>query len=188
MTKQIDVTVREVGLRDGLQSLAAVMPTERKKAWIDQEAAAGVPEIEAGSFVPPKLLPQMADTAEVVEHALKIRGLAVAGLIPNLKGAERGVAAGVHKLNYVMSVSESHNQANVRRSRDESVADFARIAEMLRGVPKEKRPALGSGLATALGCTIEGRVAESEVRRYAAKLAAAGAAAIAAAGTARDAA
>jgi hydroxymethylglutaryl-CoA lyase len=183
MTKQIDVTVREVGLRDGLQSLAAVMPTDRKKVWVDQEAAAGVPEIEVGSFVPPKLLPQMADTAEIVEHALKIPGLGVAALIPNLKGAERGVAAGVHKLNYVMSVSESHNQANVRRSRDESVADFARIAEMLKTVPKEKRPVLGSGLATALGCTIEGRIAESEVRRYAVKLAEAGADEIAVADT-----
>ena len=181
--RQIDVTVREVGLRDGLQSLAAVMPTERKKAWVDQESAAGVPEIEVGSFVPPKLLPQMADTEEVAAHGLGIPGLTVAALVPNLKGAERGVAAGVHKLNYVMSVSESHNQANVRRSRDESVADFARIAELLGGLPKEKRPALGSGLATALGCTIEGRVAESEVRRYAAKLAAAGADEIAVADT-----
>jgi len=149
--RQIDVTVREVGLRDGLQSLAAVMPTERKRAWVDQESSAGVPEIEVGSFVPPKLLPQMADTAEVAAHALGIAGLTVAALVPNLKGAERGVAAGVHKLNYVMSVSESHNQANVRRSRDESVADFARIAELIRALPKEKRPALGSGLATALG-------------------------------------
>jgi len=183
MATKIDVTVREVGLRDGLQSIPATMPSERKKEWVDREAAAGVPEIEVGSFVPPKLLPQMADSGDIVAHALGIKGLTVAALVPNLKGAERAIAAGVHKINYVMSVSESHNRSNVRRTREESAADFARIAELVRSVPPESRPKLGSGLATALGCTIEGKIAEAEVVRWAVKLAEAGADEIAVADT-----
>src|SRR5262249_39003650 len=90
------VYVREVGLRDGLQSLAEVMPTEQKIAWLEAEHAAGVREVEVSSFVPPKLLPQLADAETVVRHALSLPGLAVSALIPNLKGAERGLALGVH--------------------------------------------------------------------------------------------
>src|ERR1700751_5995275 len=86
--------VREVGLRDGLQSLAEIMPTEQKIAWIDAEHAAGVHEIEVSSFVPPKLLPQLADAEAVVRHALALPGLTVSALIPNLRGAERGLAPG----------------------------------------------------------------------------------------------
>src|SRR6202043_163224 len=108
----------------------------------------GMPEIEVCSFVPPKLIPQFSDAAEVVQHALGIPGLTVSALLPNLKGAERGIALGVHKLNYVVSVSEAHNQANVRRSRAESLADFARIAELIRSVEPGRRPKLGSGPPT----------------------------------------
>jgi hydroxymethylglutaryl-CoA lyase len=175
MSGKIDVWVREVGMRDGLQSVQEFMPTEAKKAWCTAEAASGMPEIEVCSFVPPKLLPQFADAAEVVAHALQIPGLTVAALTPNLKGAENGVAAGVHKLNYVVSVSESHNQANVRRSRAESIEDFGRIAALIRGLPAERRPKLAGGLATALGCTLEGEIAVSEVVRVAVALAEAGA-------------
>jgi hydroxymethylglutaryl-CoA lyase len=183
MTAEIDVTVREVGMRDGLQSIQDFMPTAEKKAWVTAEAASGMPEIEVCSFVPPKLIPQFTDAAEVVEHALRIPGLTVAALMPNLKGAERGISLGVHKLNYVVSVSESHNQANVRRSRAESLADFARIAALVRSIEPSSRPKLGSGLATALGCTIEGRIAESEVVKCAVALAEAGADEIAVADT-----
>src|ERR1700746_2965597 len=148
MSGKIDVWVREVGMRDGLQSVQEIMPTEAKKAWCTAEAAAGMPEIEVCSFVPPKLLPQFADATEIVAHALRIPGLTVAALTPNLKGAERGIAAGVHKLNYVVSVSESHNRANVRRSRAESLEDFRRIAELLRSIEPVRRPKLGVGLST----------------------------------------
>jgi hydroxymethylglutaryl-CoA lyase len=110
-----------------------------------------------------------------VAHALRIPGLTVAALMPNLKGAERGIEAGVHKLNYVVSVSESHNRANVRRSRAESIEDFGRIAALVRTLPAARRPKLAAGLATALGCTIEGPVAEAEVVRVAVALAEAGA-------------
>jgi hydroxymethylglutaryl-CoA lyase len=172
------VIVREVGMRDGLQSLAQIVPTEQKLAWLDAEHAAGVSEIEVSSFVPPKLLPQLADAETVVRHALNLPGLTVSALIPNLKGAERGLALGVHEMNFVLSVSESHNRANVRRSTAESVEDFRRVAASCRGAPDGKRPRLTCGLATAFGCTIEGSVDEDRVRRVALEVAEAGADAI----------
>ena len=98
-----DVLVSEVGPRDGLQSIRSIMPLEAKKAWVAAEAAAGVREIEVGSFVPARLLPQLADTAEVVAFARTIPGLAVAVLVPNLKGAEAAVRAGAHKITLPLS-------------------------------------------------------------------------------------
>src|SRR6202162_5704079 len=121
------IALREVGMRDGLQSIATVMPTETKIAWLDAEHAAGVREIEVSSFVPPKLLPQLADAEAVVRHALTLPGLTVSALIPNLKGAERGLALGVHEMNFVLSVSEGHNLSNVRRATGESIEDFRRV-------------------------------------------------------------
>lgn len=168
------VKVNEVGTRDGLQSVAAFIPTEIKKRWISDEYAAGVREIEVCSFVPPKLIPQFIDCAEVVAHALTLPGLTVAALIPNMKGAERGLELDVHKLNYVLSVSESHNRANVRRSTEESVQDFERIVERVRH-HEGKKPIVVGGLSTALGCTIEGQVSQDAVRRLATRLVAAGA-------------
>ena len=167
--------VREMGLRDGLQSIAAIMPTATKLEWIRRANGAGVREIEVASFVPPKLLPQMADAAEVVSQARAIAGLTVSALVPNLKGAERAVEAGAMKLNYVLSVSESHNRSNVRRSVAESLADFARVVEFCRGVEAARRPRVCGGLATAFGCTIEGDVSEARVVELAVALAAAGA-------------
>jgi len=170
----IDVIVREVGMRDGLQSIPDIMPTETKKAWCTAEAAAGMPEIEVTSFVPPKLLPQLADAGEIVAHALGIKGLTVAALIPNLKGAERGIATGVHKLNYVMSVSEGHNLSNVRRTCAQSMEDFRRVVDLCRSAGP-KRPMVVGCLATSFGCTIEGKVDEERVRRFAAEYVDAGA-------------
>ena len=173
--KQIDVIVREVGLRDGLQIHPTFMPTESKIAWIEAEAAAGVSEIEVTSYVPAKLIPQFADAEEVTRRALTVAGLTVAALIPNSKGAERGLALGVHKLNFVMSVSRTHNLKNVRREREESVADFRRIVEMVRAQPEGRRPKVVGGLSTALGCSYEGRVPVADVVSYAVQLAEAGA-------------
>jgi hydroxymethylglutaryl-CoA lyase len=168
-------SVREVGLRDGLQSIRTLVPTAAKLDWCAREFAAGVAEIEVASFVPPKLLPQMADAAEVVSAAREHEGLVVSALIPNLKGAQRAVAAGAMKLNYAMSVSESHNQSNVRRPVAESVIDFGRIVEFCRALEPGRRPLVSAGLATAFGCTIEGSVAEGRVRELAVELAALGA-------------
>ena len=170
--------VREVGLRDGLQSIAEILPTEEKIAWLDAEHAAGVREIEVTSFVPPKLLPQLADAEAVVRHALSLPGLTVSALIPNLRGAERGLALGVHEMNFVLSVSDGHNRANVRRSTEESVEDFRRVVALCHTAPAERRPRVACGLATAFGCTIEGAVDEDRVRRIAVEVAEAGADAI----------
>ena len=151
------------------------MPTAAKLQWIAAEAAAGVPEIEAASFVPPKLLPQFADAEEVTAAALQQPGLTVTALVPNLRGAERAFHAGVHKVNFVLSASESHNQQNVRRSTAESLADFARIVELRNSRPEWRGIKLCGGVSTAFGCTIEGDIAEKTVLDLALKYAEAGA-------------
>jgi hydroxymethylglutaryl-CoA lyase len=173
--KPVDVIVREVGLRDGLQIHSTFMPTDRKLAWIKAEAAAGVSEIEVTSYVPPKLIPQFADAEEVTRQALGTPGLTVSALIPNYKGAERGISLGAQKLNFVMSVSRTHNLKNVRREREESIADFKKIVELVRAQPEGRRPLIVGGLATALGCSYEGRVPVADVVKYAVQLAEAGA-------------
>src|SRR5579864_1227788 len=167
------VVVREVGMRDGLQSVAAILPTETKIAWLDAEYAAGVRAIEVSSFVPPKLLPQLADAEAVVKHALTLPGLQVSTLIPNSRGAERGLALGVPEMNFVLSVSEGHNLSNVRRSAAESIEDFRRVVQLCRASGRQVK--VNCGLATALGCTIEGDVDEDRVRRIANEVAEAGA-------------
>src|SRR5438128_2117382 len=169
------VGLREVGMRDGLQSIAEIMPTETKLAWLEAEYAAGVREIEVSSFVPPKLLPQLADAEAVVKHALTLPGLTVSALIPNLRGAERGLALGVHEMNFVLSVSDGHNRSNVRRGTDESIEDFRRVVQLCREQGGPNRPRINCGLATAFGCTIEGDVDEDRVRHIANEVAGAGA-------------
>ncbi len=169
------ITLREVGLRDGLQIHPTFMPTADKLAWIAAEAAAGMSEIEVTSYVPPKLIPQFADAEEVTLGALKVPNLIVAALIPNMRGAQRGIELGVHKLNFVMSVSETHNMKNVRRPPEDSVTDFKAIVELVKAQPQGKRPIIVGGLSTALGCSYEGRVAVSQVVKYAKQLVAAGA-------------
>jgi len=170
----IDILVSEVGPRDGLQSIAPVMPLEAKKAWIAAEAAAGVREIEVGSFVPAKLLPQLADTAEVVAFARTIPGLTVAVLVPNLKGAEAAVRAGAHKITIPLSVSETHSLKNVRRTHARMLDEVRAIVVLLRSLPAGRRPKFEGGLATAFGCTLEGRVPADRVVRLAGALMEAG--------------
>jgi hydroxymethylglutaryl-CoA lyase len=171
----IDVRVCEVGLRDGLQLIAETVPTAEKIAWIEAEAAAGIPEIEVTSLVPPALMPQFADASDVVAAALRIPGLTVAVLVPNLKGAERGIALGAHTLDFVMSASRTHSRQNVRREPEESLADFARVVALCAELPAERRPRIKGGISTALGCSYEGRVPLETVLGYAVGLAEAGA-------------
>jgi hydroxymethylglutaryl-CoA lyase len=159
----MNILISEVGPRDGLQSIATVMPLEAKKAWIDAEAAAGVTEIEVGSFVPAKLLPQLADTAEVARYARTIPGLTVAALVPNLRGAEAAVEAGVHKITLPLSVSETHSLKNVRRTHAQMLEEARAIAAMIAALPAERRPKFEGGLSTAFGCTLEGHVPPARV-------------------------
>jgi hydroxymethylglutaryl-CoA lyase len=167
------VTVVEVGLRDGLQMLTEVVPTASKLAWLDTERASGVRHFEVGSFVPPKLLPQMADTASIVVAAKQQPGVTVTTLVPNLKGALAAIAAGADILVVPVSVSEGHSRANVRKTPDEMVAEVGRIADARACAARPLR--IHAGMATAFGCTIQGEVAESEVIRIAEASLAAGA-------------
>lgn len=168
------VLISEVGPRDGLQNCKENMPLEAKKAWIKAEAAAGVKEIEVGSFVSPKLLPQMADTAEVVEFALTVPGLVVAVLVPNLKGAQKAVEAGAHKITLPLSVSETHSLRNIRRTHDEVIAEARAIRELIDSLPESQRPHFEGSLSTAFGCTLEGPIAETTILSLAEKLMKAG--------------
>nr|WP_046113010.1 hydroxymethylglutaryl-CoA lyase [Aquincola tertiaricarbonis] len=164
--------ISEVGPRDGLQSIHAVMPTAAKHRWIAALAAAGVREIEVGSFVPAKLLPQMADVGEVVAQALTLPGLRVAALAPNFRGAQAAFEAGVHKLTMPVSVTEAHSLANVRKTHAQ-MADEVRNVVALRN---ERYPhiELEAGLSVAFGCTIAGAVSDDETLRVAATMAALG--------------
>lgn len=157
------VTVREVGLRDGLQSIARTVPTAHKLAWIQAAHAAGIREIEVGSFVPPKLLPQLADTAELVAFAKTLPGLCVSVLVPNLKGAERAMDSGADWMLLPLSASHAHSLANLRKTPDQVVAEIAALVEARRVRGSNIR--IEVGLSTAFGCTIQGRVAVDEVLR-----------------------
>ena len=155
--------IREVGLRDGLQAIARTLPTEQKKAWLRGAHAAGQREIEVGSFVPAKYLPQLADTAELVAFARTLPGLFVSVLVPNLRGAEAAIAAQADLMLLPLSASHAHSLANLRKTPDEVVTEVARI--------RAARDAAGSktllegGMSTAFGCTIQGEVKHSEVLR-----------------------
>jgi hydroxymethylglutaryl-CoA lyase len=159
------ILVSEVGPRDGLQSIRHTMPTAHKLRWIDALADAGLREIEVGSFVSPKLLPQMADAATVVAHALRRPGLHVAALVPNLKGAEAAFAAGVHKITIPVSVTEAHSLANVRRTHAQMIEEVRSIValrnERYRGIVIE------AGMSVAFGCTIAGPVSDDDSLRMA---------------------
>jgi len=162
-----DVLICEVGPRDGLQNAKNLMPTEAKKRWIGALAAAGVREIEVGSFVPPKLIPAMADTAEIVAHARTLGGVKVVALAPNVKGFERAVAAGAHKVTFPVSASRKHSESNVRMSPEQMVEEVRKCAA-LRGTGG---PEIEGAVSTAFGCTLQGEVAEDEVVRLAVMLA-----------------
>jgi len=165
------ILISEVGPRDGLQSIDRVMPLEAKKAWIKAEAEAGVREIEVGSFVPPKLLPQMADTAELVAFARTLSGLNVVALVPNAKGAERAVEAGVHGMSIPFSMSETHSIRNVRKTHGEMLDEIRAVAAIADAAGVH----FAVGLSTAFGCTIEGAVSEDRVVALAEASVAAGA-------------
>ena len=155
------VLISEVGPRDGLQSVKATMPTADKCRWIGALHAAGVREIEVASFVPAKLLPQMADAADVVAHALTLPGLTVMALVPNLRGAQAALAAGVHKLTLPMSASAAHSLANVRKTREQMLAELRSIVALRdETAPWVK---IEAGISTAFGCTLQGEVKEDDV-------------------------
>lgn len=166
------ILISEVGPRDGLQSIKPIMSLDAKKAWIDALVDAGITEIEVGSFVPAKLLPQLADTAEVVAHARTHPGLTVAVLVPNARGAENALAAGAHKLTLPLSASETHSLKNLRQTHAQVLEQAAQIASLCKAAPYKVH--FEGSVSTAFGCTIEGVVPEAKVVELAEKLMAAG--------------
>lgn len=170
-----DVLISEVGPRDGLQSIARTMPTAAKIAWIKALAEASLPEIEVGSFVSPRLLPQMADAAEVVAACKALPDVTILALVPNLKGAERAFAAGVHKVTMPVSASRMHSQSNINMTPEQAVAEVAAVVRLRDSLPAERRPGVEVGISTAFGCTMEGAVSEDWVVELAGMIAKAGA-------------
>jgi hydroxymethylglutaryl-CoA lyase len=168
------ILISEVGPRDGLQSIKPILPTDVKKAWIAAEAAAGVTEIEVGSFVPAKLLPQLADTAEITAYARSIPGLTVAALVPNAKGAAAAIAARAHKITLPLSVSETHSLANLRRNHAQVLDEARQIGAMIAALPAAERPHFEGSLSTVFGCTLEGNIADGQIAMLAEALMAAG--------------
>jgi len=160
-TMSTNILISEVGPRDGLQSIKSVMPTQKKNEWIAALYRSGIREIEVASFVSAKLLPQMADAAEVVKAAKHLPGLTVMALVPNLKGAQAAIEAGVNKITIPVSASEAHSLANVRKTRQEMIGEVKSIVnlrnQMAPGVKIEV------GISTAFGCTLQGLVSEDEV-------------------------
>ena len=171
----IDVVVSEVGPRDGLQSVKQAMPTAIKHKWIAALAASGLSEIEVGSFVSPKRLPQMADAAEVVEKALLLPKVSILALVPNLKGAERAVAAGLSRVTVPVSASREHSMKNIGMTPEEAVEQVRKIHDMAKALPAGRELHVEVGISTAFGCTMEGPVSEDWVMKLAAMLAEAGA-------------
>jgi hydroxymethylglutaryl-CoA lyase len=175
MSQKMDrpaVVISEVGPRDGLQSIKTTMPTAAKQRWIDALVASGIREIEVASFVPAKLLPQMADAGDVVRHALSHKGITVMALVPNLHGAQAALSAGVHKITIPVSASAAHSLANVRKTREEMVEEVRAIVAFRNDTAPHVQ--VEAGISTAFGCTIQGPVPEDQVVWLAEQLAGAG--------------
>jgi len=164
------VLISEVGPRDGLQNCNGVMPTEVKRRWIKGLYDAGIREIEVGSFVPPKLFPQLADTAEIVAFAKTLPELRVLALVPNLRGARGAIAAGVTSIGFPLSCSETHSIKNLRQTHDQAIENVAAIAALIKEQPEGQRPEFEGALSTAFGCSIDGDVPEDKVVELAERL------------------
>ena len=164
---KVDVLISEVGLRDGLQSIGPIMPTAGKRAWVAAQYAAGCREMEVGSFVPARLLPQLADTAEIVRYATTLKGLCVAALAPNLRGLKDAVANGAHKVTLPFSMSETHSLKNLNRTHAQVIEEIGACVAYLRELPAAQRPRFEVSLSTAFGCTLEGSVPEHRVLSFA---------------------
>lgn len=156
-----DIFICEVGMRDGLQAVKRTMATDHKKKWIDALHAAGVREVEIASFVPPKLLPQMADATEITQYALTLPDLTLIGLVPNLKGAQAALAAGVHKLTIPCSASVAHSLANVRKTREQMVDEVRNIVALRNDIAPHVK--IEAGISVAFGCTLQGLVPDDDV-------------------------
>lgn len=157
----MSVLISEVGPRDGLQSVTSVMSTEHKFAWIRALHDAGLREIEVCSCVPAKSLPQMADALQIIRFATTLPDLIVMALVPNFKGAQDALSAGVHKITIPVSASQAHSIANVRKSREDMLQEIRNIIALKNEIAPHVK--VEAGISTAFGCTIQGKVNEEEV-------------------------
>ena len=152
------VKIREVAPRDGFQSLKVFLPTEKKLQIIEAMAHANVKEIETTSFVSPKAIPQLKDAGDLMTKVPR-HSIAHAALVPNLRGAKNAIAANIDHLVVVISATEAHNQENVRRSINESIADLDAIFMLAQG---NDTPVIGS-VSVSFGCPYQGDVPEKDV-------------------------
>lgn len=155
-----NVSIFEVGARDGLQNEASV-PTEAKIALIEQLADAGVKRIEAASFVSPKWVPQMADSSAVLNGIKRQQGVVYSALTPNLKGLELAIAAGADEVAIFGAASQSFSQKNINCSIEESIERFIPLMDMA----KQHNIAVRGYVSCVLGCPYEGEIKASEVAR-----------------------
>ncbi|MGB3794966.1 MAG: hydroxymethylglutaryl-CoA lyase [Alteraurantiacibacter sp.] len=151
MTTSQAATIVEVGPRDGFQSIAQQIPTAHKIDFIQRLYDCGIRRVEATAFVSETAVPQLADAAEVMAAAEALPGMNAQVLVPNLRHAERALAAGSKHLAFVLSASEKHNRSNVRRAPFESVEEYARIVDVL-----PQGTALRLNVATAFDCPYDG--------------------------------
>src|SRR5512133_975903 len=162
------VSLREVGLRDGLQLVKTFPSTAAKQRWIRDEYGAGVRHFEVGSFLPASTLPQFADVREIVGTVAALPGAHGIALALNERGVNEALASGVAEIASVVSATEEHSQANANRSRDQAIANVKRLCE-LRDASTHK-PVINAAISMALGCSITGDVDPNEVIRIAEKL------------------
>ena len=159
------VYLQEVGTRDGLQSEAVFVPTEDKIALVDALSEAGLAKIEVSSFVSPKAIPALRDAEQVLREIARKPGVLYTALVPNVRGAERAIDARVDEMNLVMSASETHNQSNLRMSREQSYAGLYAVAGAARaaGLP------VNVSLSCSFGCPMEGDVPDDVVLGWCAR-------------------
>ncbi len=166
------VTLREVGLRDGLQMTRTYPSTPAKTEWMHRENRAGVDHFEVGSFLPAASAPQFADVQDLIAVCQTLNAHSAA-LALNLRGAQNAVQTGLNEIVTVVSATEEHSQANARRSRQDAIELVAQVAELARQSPA--KPLVQTGISMAFGCSLAGEVATDEVLRLATKCVEAGA-------------
>lgn len=171
------VVVREVGMRDGLQSIGSLMSTRKKQEWIARSVTAGLRELEVCSFVPEKYLPQFKDAEEVASYAIAQPQLVAAALVPNLRGAQRALESGIHKLICITSATETFSRANLRRSKADSMAEIAEMVALRdrAAAMSDRRAVIQVGISVCFGCPFEGKVDDAAVCEAAQASVAAGA-------------
>ena len=155
------ITLREVGLRDGLQMVRAFPSTAGKKAWIDAEHAAGIRHFEVGSFLPKDRYPAFADIEKIISHVARLPGTHAAVLSPNMKGSQLAMATEVDEIHCVISATEEHNLANLKRPREKTLDEIAQIIEHRK--QRGSDVMIGVGIAMSFGCSISGNVNPDDV-------------------------